>query len=81
MAYSHCRIQIWIPTRTRIPNPIITLYYAELFTLVRIRMFSQIVTIPILGMNLHPKDRSLSLLHTFQSLDQSPNLNQWEISA
>ena len=32
MAYSHCRIR----TRTRIPNPMDTLYYEELFTLVRI---------------------------------------------
>ena len=36
---------------------------------------------PFLGMDLRPSDRSLSLLHTFQSWDQSLNLNQCEISA
>ena len=34
------------------------------------------VTVPILGMDLHPKDRSQSVLHTFQSTDQSLNMNQ-----
>ena len=29
MAYSHCRIRTRIRTRTRIPNPMDTLYYAE----------------------------------------------------
>ena len=36
---------------------------------------SQMVTVPIVWMDLHPKARSLSLLHTFQSRDQSLNLN------
>ena len=55
MAYSHCR--------TRIPNLMGTLYYAEVLTLVQIQiqiptqMVSQIVTVSILGMDLHPKDR------------------------
>ena len=40
---------------------------------------SLMVTVPILGMDLHPKDRSLSQLHTFQS--QSPNPDEWNISA
>ena len=58
-----------------------TLYYAEVFTLVPIqiqiptRMVSQMVTVPILGMDVHPN------FTIFQSGDQSPNLNQWEISA
>ena len=85
MVYSHCRIRI--RTLTLIPNPMVTLYYAELLTLVQIwnwiptQMVSQMVTVPILGTDLQPKDRSQSLLHTFQSGDQSQNLNQWEISA
>ena len=41
------------------------------------QMVSQMVTVPILGTDVHPRDRSLSLLHTFQSEDQ----NQCEISA
>ena len=60
MAYSHCRIRTRIPTRTRIPNPMDTLYYAEVFTLVRIwtripvRTDSPIVTVPILGTDIRP---------------------------
>ena len=38
------------------------------------------VTVPILGMDLHPRDQSPSLFHTFQSGDQSPNLNHLEKS-
>ena len=78
MAYFHCRRRIWIP------NPIVTLYYAEIFPLVwlwiwiAIQMVSQMVTVPILGMDLHPRDRSPSLFHTFESGDQSPNPNQWK---
>ena len=47
MAYLH--------SRTRIPNPMGTLYYAEVFTLVQIQnliptqMVSQMVTVQILG--------------------------------
>ena len=37
---------------------------------------SQMFTVPILGPDLHPKDRSPSLVHTFQSGDQSLNPNQ-----
>ena len=60
MAYSHCRIRTWIRTWTRIPNPMDTLYYAKVFTLVQIRtripvrMDSQIITVPILGADLRP---------------------------
>ena len=60
MAYFHCRRRIWIP------NPIVTLYYAEIFPLVwiwiwiAIQMVSQMLTVPILGMDLHPRDRSPS---------------------
>ena len=48
-------------TRIRIPNPIVTLYYAQLFPLVRIRIrirvwrLFQMVTVPILGMDLRPQ--------------------------
>ena len=56
------------------------------FTLVQIliqiptRMVSRMVTVPILGMDLCSKDRSLSLLHrsTFQSGNQNLNPNQWK---
>ena len=78
MAYFHQRIR----TRIRIPNPIITLYYTQPFPLVQIQIpvwiVSRMVTVPILGMDLHPRDRSPSLLHTFESGDQSPNPNQWK---
>ena len=83
MAYFHQRIR----TRIRIPNPIVTLYYAQLFPLVGIRIqipvqiASRMVTVPILVTDLHPRDRSPSLFHTFESGDQSPNPNQWKIPA
>ena len=82
MAYFHQQIR----ARIRIPNPIVTLYYAQLFPLVQIRIripvqiVSQMVTVPILGMDLHPRDRFPSLLHTFESGDQSLNPNQWKKS-
>ena len=40
----------------------------------------QMVTVPILGMDVHPKDRCPNC-SIFQSRDPSPNLNQWEIAA
>ena len=55
MAYSHCWTRVWSRIRTQIPNTVVRLYYAEVFTLV-----SQMVTLPILGMDRHPKDRRLS---------------------
>ena len=83
MAYSHCRTRI--RTRTRIPNPMGTLYYVEIFTLVQIQIPVQrvfrIVTVPILGTDICSGDRCPSLFHTFQSGDQSPDPNQCEISA
>ena len=33
------------------------------------------VTVPILGMDLRPKDKYLSLLHTFQSESESESRN------
>ena len=78
MAYFHQRI------RTRFPNPIVTLYYTQLFPLVRIWIWipvwivSQMVTVPILGTDLCPRGRSPSLFHTFESGDQSLNPNQWK---
>ena len=56
MAHFHQR------RRTRIPNPIVTLYYAQLFPLVQIWIqipvwrVSQMVTVPILGTDLRPRD-------------------------
>ena len=84
MAYFHQWTRIWIQTLIQIPNPMGTLYYAELFPLVRIQIWIpvrrvfQMVTVPILGMDLHPRDRSPSLFHTFESGDQSSNPNQWK---
>ena len=69
MAYFHQRI--------RIPNPIITLYYAKLFLLVQIwiqipvRIVSQMVTAPILGTDIQPRDRSPFLYHRFESESKS----------
>ena len=83
MAYSHCQTRI----RTRIPNPMVTLYYVEVFTLVQIQIqipvqrVSRMVTVPILGTDICPRDRCPSLFHTFQSGDQSLDPNQCEISA
>ena len=57
-AYLHWRSRIQTRTWTRIPNPMGTLYYAEVFTLVKIqiqiptRMDSWMVTVSILGMDL-----------------------------
>ena len=82
MAYFHQRRRTLIRTRIQTPFPMATLYYAGLFPLVRIRIqipvwrVSQMVTVPILGRDLHPRDRSPSLFHTFESEDQSLNLNQ-----
>ena len=82
MAYFHQWTWIRIRTRIRIPNLMGTLYYAELFPLVWIWIpvwrVSWMVTVPILGTDLCPRDRSLSLFHTLESGDQSPNLNQWK---
>ena len=65
-AYLHWRSRIQTRTWTRIPNPMGTLYYAEVFTLVKIqiqiptRMDSWMVTVSILGMDLCPRERYLS---------------------
>ena len=62
MAHFHQRRWIWIRIQIQIPNPIVTLYYALLFPLVRIqiripvRIVSQMVTVPILRMDLRPRD-------------------------
>ena len=58
MAHFHQRRR----TRIRIPNPIVTLYYAQLFPLVRIQIqipvwiVSRKVTVPILGTDIRPRD-------------------------
>ena len=62
MAHFHQRRQtrIWI----RIPNPIVTLYYAQLFPLVwiqfriSVQIVSRMVTVPISGMDLRPRDQN-----------------------
>ena len=76
-AYQHCVARLLLPLmvclhcRTRIPNPMGTLYYAEVFILVQIpiwiptRMVSQMVTVPILGTDLHPRDRCPSKFYYF----------------
>ena len=80
MAYFHQRRR----TRIQTPFPMVTLYYTELFPLVRIwiqipvQRVSRMVNVPILGTDLHPGDRSPSLFHAFESGDQSPNPNQWK---
>ena len=52
--------------RIQIPNPIITLYCAQLFPLVRIwipvRIVSRMVTVPILGTDLRLRDPNPSPL-------------------
>ena len=66
------------------PFLMVTLYYAKLFPLVQIRIWipvrrvSQMVTVPILGMDLHPRDISPSLFYIFESGDHTLNLNQWK---
>ena len=64
LAHFHQRIRTRTQIRIRIPNPIVTLYYAQLFPLVQIRIqipvriVSQMVTVPILGMDLCPRDQN-----------------------
>ena len=72
MAYFHCRTRIQIRTRTRIPISMATYYYAEYVSTVRAQ-----IQIPFSnGHCTHFRDRSPSLLHAFQSGDQSSN--QWK---
>ena len=66
MAHSHCRTRTQTRIQNQIPNPMGTLYYAEVFTFVRIwiwiptGMVSQMITVPNLGTDVRPKDRCLS---------------------
>ena len=66
------RIQI------QIPNPIVTLYYAQLFPLVQIqipvRIVSRMVTVPILGIDLRPRDPNPSPLVEMSHNVHSPAL-------
>ena len=68
MADFHQQRRTRIRIRIQIPNPIITLYYAQLFPLVWIRIrvpvriVSQMVTEPILGTDLRPRDPNPSPL-------------------
>ena len=85
MAYLHCRMR----TRTQDSGSKPYQYIALCRTFHigsdpdpdPIRMVSKMVTVPILGTDVCPRDRCSSLLHTFQSGDQSLNPNQWVISA
>ena len=62
MAHFHQQRRTRIQIQIQIPNPIVTLYYTQLFPLVWIRIripvwiVSQMVTVPILGMDLRPRD-------------------------
>ena len=64
-----------------------TLYFAEVFTLIWIRiwiptqMVSQMITVPILGQMFVPRTDVHLNFTTFQTGDQSPNPNQWKNSA
>ena len=64
MAYFHQQRRRWRRIPVRRVSLIITLYYTELFPLVWIWRqrwrLSLIITVPILGMDLHPSDRSPS---------------------
>ena len=62
MAYFHQQRRRWRRTPVQRVSLIVTLYYAELFPLVRRprRRLSLMVTVPILGTDLHPRDRSPS---------------------
>ena len=70
MAHFHQRRRTRIRIQIRIPNHIITLYYAQFFPLAQIRIqipvwiVYQMVTVPILGTDLRPRDSNpnLSLL-------------------
>ena len=62
MAHFHQQRGARIQIRIRIPNPIVTLYYAQLFPLVQsgtripVQIVSQMVTVPVLGTDLRPRD-------------------------
>ena len=84
MAYFHQ----WRWRRRRIPNPMVTLYYAELFPLNRIRTQIPVwrlflmVTVPILGVDLRPNkpvymNFSCFCLHVFLFLNNKSHLQIW----
>ena len=62
MAHFHQWRRTRIQIRIWIPNPIITLYYAQLFPLawiqiqIPVQIASRMVTVPISGMDLCPRD-------------------------
>ena len=64
MAHFHQRR--WTRIQIRTPNPIGTVYYAKLFPLTWIQLrilvgkVSRMVTVPILGRDLHPRDPNLN---------------------
>ena len=65
MAHFHQQTRTRIRIQIGIPNPIVTLYYAQLFPLAPIRIHilvqivSRMVTLPILGTDLHPRDPTI----------------------
>ena len=86
MAYFHQRRRR--RRRRRIPNLMVTLYYAQLFHPIRMqtqipvwRLFPM-VTVPILGMDLHPNKPvytkfSCICLHVFPFLNNKNHLQKW----
>ena len=74
-------------TRIRIPSPIVTLYYAQLFPLVWIQIqipvwiVSRMVTVPILGMDLCPTHLNLNpsplveMSHNIETAELCPNVH------
>ena len=88
---AHFHQQRW--ARIQIPNPIITLYYAQLFPLVRIqiripvRIVSQMVTVPILGMDLRPRNPNpnpsplVEMSHNNDYATSKLNVFKWFTSA
>ena len=82
MAYFHQR------RRRRIPNPMVTLYYAQLFppiwiwTRIPVRRLFPMVTVPILGTDLRPNKPvytkfSCICLHVFPFLNNKSCLQKW----
>ena len=88
MAYFHQRIRRRTRRRRRTPNPIVTLYYAEIFPPIRIRTRIPVrrvfpmVTVPILGTDLRPNKPvyttfSCICLHVFPFLTNKSRLQKW----
>ena len=68
----------WDGLEIRIPNLIVTLYYAQLFPLAWIRIpvqiVSQMVTVPILGTDLRPRDPNPNPSPLVEMRDKAPSV-------